>query len=430
MAASKVGDQALGNLLKETFINGVMDQMSKNSVMWDFLKKHKKGSAHGKNINFALRTTLGYAAVGSIPVVGGDLPDAQQATIVNGVAYLKDFGATIKIEDSLWEKAKEDVGRYGEPLAEETDAKSTALARYLSTLVYQDGTGIIGTASAIVAAAVSQTIVIKTGNTDRGFIGWFNLGDLLRIGSGLVDFTVASINRESNSIVVKSVGTQAIAVNDTIRRKKSATDNVTLSIPSSDSSEWSDISTEFHGLEAYNVAAGATRLIHGIHFNDSLAISAKDAGGMVLDSTHFQRLVSKINLNVGVGKYKYSKAIMSNEALDALVEAREADRRFITLNDTKRGAPSMGYVAGKTVLEFDTDEFCPHNRIWVLPDGDAIEYYGKDFEFLKNGGSNMFQAPTAAGSYARHKLMFLTGYGLILVRHPAALGLLHNFTIA
>ena len=101
-------------------------------------------------------------------------PSAQRASITEGTALYKDFALTIEVERTLIAKALSDMARYGQPLAEEMKCKTIAMARMLSSAVYQDGTGRIGEFGSSAISGSNIVITLATANTSVGHVGWFD----------------------------------------------------------------------------------------------------------------------------------------------------------------------------------------------------------------------------------------------------------------
>jgi hypothetical protein len=137
--------------------------------------------------------------------------------------------------------------------------------------------------------------------------------------------------------------------------------------------------------------------------------------------------MSKVRIAVGAGAYKYNKALMAHETLTALIESREVDRRFQSIQDNQRGVAQLGYVAGKDALVFEPDEFCPGKRIYVCPEGDVLQYHGTDFEMTNIDGTKQFLKPNSSG-HDRVSRMYMEGQGTLACVHAAAIGVIHNFT--
>ncbi len=121
--------------------------------------------------------------------------------------------------------------------------------------------------------------------------------------------------------------------------------------------------------------------------------------------------------------------MMSWETMDALVESRETDRRFNNIQDNKRGVAALGYTHGRDTLMFESDEFCPKQKIYVLPAGDVLQFHGSDFEFVQPEGGQKFHLKSNGSGYDRSIQAFMEGDGAMIAVHPGAIGVIENFTV-
>jgi hypothetical protein len=447
-AQSNLSDLQLGEYLKIVSKSGVYNNLSEDSSIWDMVKKLKKGMAEGRELRYLLRTAYGAAAANFVAVDGGAYPTAQQATINEATAIFKDYALTLEVQRTLIEKAISDFARYGEPLAEEIRSKTIALSRQLSASLYGDGTGILAQAADAGTVDTGTDLVtfnVSTSSTAKGFIGWVELGDkvLVRNSDGTAAaptctsfdyYIVTDKDRTAGTITLKAYTSAGAVITDVTATGVTAGDY--LIKYSSAKPDWSDIGTSndynaasyyFPGLESLAAADG--RKVNGITMTGAVKGTHRDVSGQPLDSSDFQKLMSQIKLSVGANRYKYTKAMMAWESLDALIESRETDRRFQSIKDTDKGVESMGYVHGKDRVVFEADEFCPMQRIWVLPQGDAVQFYGEDFKFVEAQAGQKFMLKPNSSGHDRAVRAYMEGSGTLLCVHPAAVGVIKNFTV-
>jgi hypothetical protein len=444
---SKIGDNTLGNYLKVVSQNGVYSQLSEQSTMWSNILKRKKGAAEGRELRFLLRSSYGMAAAQFVAVNGAvEYPAAQQATLSECTAYYKDFALTVEVERTLIAKALSDMSRYGEPLAEELKCKTIGMARMLSAAVYQDGTGVIGTVLSTSVSGGQLIVTLNTGDTARGHVGWGEYGDKVKlystagaahavtVSSGTISYyTIGAIDRVNDKWYINAYdasntqlsisAANTVTAGDLIYRS-GITPNDTTAI--STTAEYGTLSEAFVGLDAITQDDG--RKVFGVNLNAPIKGTRFDCGANPVDSQHFQQLMSLVKVAVGEGAYKWSNAIMAPEVLDALVESRETDRRFMSVKDNTRGVDGLGYQHGKDRILFETDEYCPKKRVYVVPQGDCLQFRGSDFEFVRpDGGQKFFLRPSTTGGHYRSVRAYLEGSGLIFSVHPQAIGVLHNY---
>lgn len=441
-----VGDNKLGFYLKIISQNGVYNNLSESSAAWKYILKRKKGPAEGRELRYLLRSAYGAGAAQYLSTAAGaEYPNAHQATIIEGVAYYKDFGVTIDVERTLIQKAMSDMAKYGAPLAEEMKCKTIALARMLSASVYQDGTGRIGTVNTATVVGGELVIALKTGNDDVGHIGWFEYGDRLKcvstagvaqaptVSSGTHSyFAVAQIDRVNDLVTVASYDSAGnkltiAAANDVTSGdyfiRMGITPNDYASIASND---YGQVSESIVGLGSLTEDDG--RKVNGLTMSAPIRGTRTDAKGAPIDSTHFQQNLSLVKVAVG-DTYTWSSALMAPETLDALVESRETDVRFTSIKDTLRGCDSLGYLHGKSKIMFESDEYCPKKKIYMIPEGDVLMFKGSDFDFVKPEGGNKFFLRPSAGGHYRSVRAYMEGDGLLICVHPQAIGVVENFSI-
>jgi len=139
--------------------------------------------------------------------------------------------------------------------------------------------------------------------------------------------------------------------------------------------------------------------------------------------------LSELKRKAGKGRYSYDSAFMADEAYDSIVESRETDRRFHSIEDSDRGTKGVGYVHGRDRVEFIPDEFCHAQRIWVLPTGkDALCYLGKDAKQVAPNGSDPMRLSVSSAGYGRNMETNFEQAGVLISKHPRALGVIEDFT--
>lgn len=451
MAVAKISDAAIGKYLKIVSKGAVYNNLSEDSEIWSMVKQKKAGPAEGRELRYLLRKGYGAAAAGFLPLDGGAYPEGHQSKIEEGQMHYKDYAVTVEVERTLIAKAISDMSKYGEPLAEELRAKTIALSRLLSYRAYGDGTGVLGEVSSAVLSSGDVVCTLKSGSSDLGFVGWFEFGDKIKMytkAGANVDpddataydhLEVIDKDRENNTITFRAINSSGATITQTgvtafvagqifYRKQQETNGNITDISTIASSTDYNSLSESWVGLESFGQNDG--RKINGINQEGALGATRRDVGGAAIDSQDFQQLMSQLMIRVGQGRYKYSKPLMSHETLDALVESRETDRRFQSIQDNKRGVAQLGYVAGKNTLVFTPDEFCPKQRIYCLPDADVLQFHGGDFEFVNPDGSGQkfFLKPNASG-HDRTIRTYMEGDGSLMSVHPAAIGVLHNFTV-
>lgn len=447
---SNIEQLDLGTLLKIFSTKGVYNNLSDNTSLWDDMKKRKVAVPEGREVRYSLRKAYGAGAAQFVAVGGGAYPLSHKGKTVEPIAKFKDFAVTIEIERTLLGKSGSELARYGEPLAEELNAKGIVIGRMLSASILGDGSGAIGVvaSTAVVNGRLVITLDTSSANAGRSHIGWFMEEDFVKVAKtdttpqdasvssgSIAYYKVMDIEHESDKVTIAAFdasdteltidGADEITSADVIYRddrQSTASPDLTSIV------DYRDLSFVWPGLES--LTASDNRVVNGMVMGGVLAGTRKDCGGEAIDPSHFQELLSKGKRRCGKARYKYKTARMFDTVYDSLIEARESDRRFMTAKDATLGTEQLVYMHGKTTLALDTDEFVQKSRTWIVPEGsDALQYRGTDVAQVEpNPGQKFHLAPNAQGGYNRTNMAFMEGSGLMFSKHPAAILVLTNFT--
>lgn len=457
MTFNNIDNLRLGNLLQIVFSNGVRNQISTDFRDFEMVKRAKAGSSVARELRFMFQSSLGPSAIQyrDPGTSGRSFPDARQATVSEYTAKFKELNATIELEYNLYDRARKSPEKYAEPLALEIDSKASAAKRRIAADLYGDGTGVVGTvASAAVTSPASDKLVftLSTANAARGHAGLAEWGDILRLTAAAgtasaldtslatepVYWLVTDKSRENATITLQgltaalvSAGTiTAVSVQptagDVFYRYGQPT------IPNLSSiADYGTASEVMAGLES--LVAGDGRVVHGITMSGATSGSRLDAGTNPIDVKHIQKVMDKAKVNVGQDRYRWKLMSMAPETQASLIESRETDRRFQTIEDSKRGVKMFGYVHGNDTLECYTSEYVSPKRIYILPETKAgekvLEFHGSDFETVKGQGMSDFNLkPGSGGGYVNTMVSYLQAIGVFIAKHPAAVAVVENFT--
>jgi len=456
MAASAIATSLdsldIHQFLKIYQMNGFTRQMSEASEMWSHFKKYKEMDAMARSVKYLLVDGLGYGAVQAVDQSSGVYPEAQRSDLQEPEAFYKEWAWTVNVPRSLEGKTGSELMQYAKPLATELDNKQVAFARLKAIETQGDGSGAIGVLASTPSASAGNLVITPSAtsaNAGRSFIRWFQETDIVKFaapagtarlaanagGNNVSEFKVESIDEDAYTVTLSGytasdsdltvTGAGTVASGD-IAYRRGTTPNDLSSI----AIDYAKLSQVMCGLES--IAANDGRIVNGVTHSGSTSGTRSDLSGVVIDNKHFQAILSKLKRRAGKGKYKYNKAFMADETYDALVEAREADRRFMSLGDTDRGATGIGYVHGKDRVEFTPDEMVHSQRIWILPEGkDALCYIGKDAQQVKPNGNDPFQLPVSAnGQHKRETNTYFEQSGVVISKQAAALGCIENFVTA
>jgi hypothetical protein len=454
MSFSNIDNLNLGNLLHIVFNNEVYNLISQDFRDFEKVKRAKVASSLAREWRFLVQDSFGPAAVQSRNPGTSDraFPTAQKASVSEKTAKFKEVDVTIELEYNLWDRARKSPEKYAEPLALEIMSKTSASKRYLAAKLYGDGTGVVGTtssASDTTGANGSVLVTLSSSNTARGHIGFFEFGDLLlnKNTDGTADdptvtgtfyaWRVDEKDRENNQVRLRPVNSSGTALSltsssidagDVFYRVGQPTfPDLTAIVAATD---YGTLTEEMAGLES--LASSDGRTIHGLVMSGAFAASRLDAGANPIDVKYLQKALDKVKVNVGQDRYKWTQAICAPETNASLIESRETDRRFQTMEDAKRGTKLFGYQHGNDFVELITSEYCPMKRIYMLPESKAgqkvLEYRGTDFDTVKMNGTGDFHLKATSSGYVASVQSFLHATGVFIATHPAAIAVVHNFT--
>lgn len=438
--------------LKIYQMDGFTRNLSENSDMWGYLKQLSEMDAMARSVKYLLIDELGYGAVQALPADGsGTYPSAQRSGLQEPEALYKEWGWTVDVPRVLEGKTGPELMQYAKPLATELDNKQIAFARLKCIELQGDGSGSIGKldgSASVSGGKITITIDSATGVAGQSFIRWFQEGDIVKIaapdgtarlaanagGNNVSEFKVDNIDEAAgtvrlagytasdNDLTITGAGT--VADNDHVYRRGTTPNDI-----SAIAIDYAKLSEVMVGLES--ILANDGRTVHGIAMENAIKGTRKDLSAAVLDSKHFQQLLSELKRKAGKGRYSYDAAFMADESYDSLVESRETDRRFHSIEDSDRGVKGIGYVHGRDKVEFIPDEFVHTQRIFVLPKGkDALCYIGKDAQQVKPNGNDPMHLSVSSSGYGRNMETFFEQAGVLIAKHPRACGVIENFTVS
>lgn len=459
MAVSAITALKLGQTLHIAFNKGLVKQLNENSADWQNIKSYSTGKLDGKQYQFMVQTAHGPAAIQYRNPTTAAFPSHQSIDFTEATVVAKELDVTMQIESNVWRRAMEAPAKYFEPLAAEVESKNIALLRRLSMDLYGDGTGVLGQ---VATAGLSETalsasgyidITLDTGDTVRGFVSWFEAGDLVlckqaggsaRSPSGgsptgtfyawRVDGNPARSTNvvrlyavDSSGTVITGISASNIVATDVFYRVGQPS-FVNLSSPG----DYGTCSDVFVGLESLSANDGRT--VHGLTMSGLLA-GTRYSAGAVLDVDHLAALLDQLSLRNG-GNYRYNQAMCAHEVATFLINSRETDRRFMSVEDNKKGMKGkFGYCYGNDTVIFEKSEFVKKNRIFLLPvsaSGDKIiDLKLSDFTAVKSpdGPTGWMLRPNSSG-HDRVLVSYMEGYLSMACRRPSAIGVLHNFTLS
>jgi len=455
MAFNPIGNLDLGKFLQIVFTRGAMVQVSKSQREWEMISRMRDGNPNGRERRFLFINSLGYAAAQtSNPAFTGAFPAAQKASIAEYTALYKQMDVTVELEYNLWKSAQLTPEKYAEPLAKEIELKAIVARRMMGTYLYGDGTGVFGTAASAAdttGAGGSVLVTLSSSASARGHIRWFQFGDLFLCknpdgtadnptvsGGTFYAWRVKNVLPKQNQVVLEAINSAGSVLSLTA----SSIDASDLfyrvgqqEIPdlSGAVGDYGSLTDVMPGLES--LVANDGRLVHGITMSGAAAGTVLDWSGAQIDVSALQEGLDEVDMRTGKGEFSYKLAVMAPETRAALIESRETDRRFNSVDDTMRGGKGFGYMHDEDTIIFTPSEFCPKQRIYVLPEGKqdgnkVISYFGTDFEAVSvSGGNSMMLKPSSSGGFEKNIVSYMQSRGTMVCHRPAAILQIRNFTV-
>lgn len=448
MSFSNIDIPALGNLLQIKFSDGIRNQISKDFRDWEMVLKAKVSNSAARELRFMLLTAFGVDAINyaNPGTIDSTFPSADRSSLQEYTAKFKELRATIEVQYDLFERAIMSPEKYGEPIKVEMDSKLSASKRRLAADFHADGTGVLGT---VASATLSSVVTLDASDSARGHVGLFEYGQkvVAKTATGgasaavaatgtLSHFVVVQKDRENQILTLQAVNTAgantalttAPAATEVLYRKAQADAG---DIPNLSSiSDYGTVSQVMAGLPSLVAADGRT--IHGMQMSGAIASSELDAGGNPIDVRHIQRAMSQVKVKVGQDQYSWKMMVQAPETLDSLIESRETDRRFMSMEDGARGTKKFVYQHQNDSLECYTSEYCQPKRIYILPESKAgqkvLEFHGSDFKTVKAPGGGDFHLKPSASGFVATVVSYMQAIGVVICKHPASVAVIRNFS--
>jgi len=456
MTYSSINQLALGNYLTIAFIEGVHKQISITYPEWEMVERMRVGSVDGREARFLLQTSLGPSAVQNRnPGIRSQFPAGSESSIQEGTLTYKEFDATIELEYNLYRRILESKSKYdASALAMEVDSKTTAMKRLLCQQFYGDGTGVLGRTSSATVTGGQAVVTMREGATDQGFAGSFQFGEAVSAwtaaGAAGAAPTVASGTFDHWRVVARN---PVSTVNTVTLQAESSTNailTVTAYTPSAGEqwvkygqptvanltaiADYGSATEAMTGLDALIRNDGST--VYGISQQGAVSGTVYDNAAAILDVNSIEQAMNQVKNAVGEGRYKWPMMLCNREARSTFIDSRETDRRFMSIEDNKRGLNKFVYVHQDDSIEIKGSEFCPHFKAYILPEGKTegqkvLQFRGTDIKPARaeNGDVFMF-APGTSGYHQRLMVSYLSGMGQLLNLHPAATIKVQNFTLS
>jgi hypothetical protein len=454
MAFSNISNLNLGDFLQIAFSDGIRNQISEDYSDWEMIQQVRQGDPNGRQLNFLFQSSLGASAVQyRNPNFSAAFPTAQQIKSSEHTAVYKELDVTVELEYNLWHRAMKSPAKYAEPLAIEMQSKNVAAKRRLAADVYGDGTGVVGRVASVVDdTALDQVVVtLNTDSAFSGFVGMAEYEDLLVAheasgtaataptvtGGTFFAWKVTDKDRLADTVTLKPVDSSGTELALTASNLASTDYFYRVGQPSipdrTSIADYGTASEVMAGLES--LASKDGRVIHGITMSGANAATVKDGGNVQFDISMIQSVMDLAKVRAGRGAYRWKKLVSAPEAIAVVIDSRETDRRFNSVQDATRGINKFVYQHENDAIEFTSSEFCPKKRAYILPEnksskGKVLEFHSTDFEAVKMGGMGEFHLkPASTGGHERKIVTYMEALQVLICKHPAAIARIENFTV-
>ena len=456
MSYASINQLALGNYLTIAFVEGVHKQISITYPEWEMVERMKVGSVDGREARFLLQRSLGPSAIQyRNPGVRSDFPAGQESSITEGTITYKELDATIELEYNLYRRILESKSKYdASALAMETDAKITALKRQMCIDFYGDGSGCLGRVASVSISGGQAVVTLRSLSTDQGFAGAFQFDEKVKhyaaVGSAGSSVTVSSGTFDHWAVVARdprsTVNTVTLEARDSSDAALVATawsptageafykvGQPTIPDLTSTATDLGSQTEVIIGLDGLIRNDG--RLVHGIAQKGAVSGQVIDGNGNVVDTNLLEAAMNQVKNAVGEGRYRWPMLLCNREVRSAFIDSRETDRRFISIEDNKRGLNKFVYVHQDDSIELKGSEFCPVTKSYLVPEGKTegqkvLQFRGTEFKPARaeNGDVFMF-APGTSGYHKRLMVSYMSGMGQLLNLHPAGCVKITNYTV-
>lgn len=488
----------IGYLVQTTFSKNIFQQTTLDTREFENITSVKLDTPMARETKYLVEETLGYGAVQAASIGGGlqtfprpDLTQRRELTI-----GLKRTDTTLQIQGEIYRRAlSAGTAKYVMPLPQEAINKAIASKRLWIADFYADGTGVKGTQGSTTVAVTTGTASVPmiltfslaSTNTARGHAGLFEEGDCYFLvtndgatrrfeqtsdfvgGATLaptasVTSSVHPLGGTSGTVYVwrcmakdytnQKVGmalyqynlatqvfTPVYASAGTVSTTQSSTATTDVwyrwgqpTFPDlTGTIDYGTVSEVTPGLES--IAAYDGRTLDSVVRSGIYGASDYDNSAAAIDSNAFDLALNKVKRRMGAGRFKYTKASMMYETHSALVASREADRRFVSVDDKTRGIKYFAYQHGDDTVEAFKSEYVGTKRIWLLPDKGSekrrpIQFHGAEPEWITtpDGKGIWHLRPSSAGGHTDDFSAYAVGYNRFVNFVPGAVGCIHNFT--
>jgi hypothetical protein len=459
---------SLGQVAQTLFSKGFTSQMNRTYADFDNVLMSMKNGAPTteRTYQYLLLTALGINShkwqqqgAGAVAFPSADAVTTQEVT-----AYMKQLQTTVEIDAIVWDRIKKADKKYvGNPFEVELQAKIDVIKKAQARALHGDGSGCIGKIGSVSVSSGKVVVVLSTADATigGGNTNWFHKGEIVVFATNAgaaqncttssgtpVKYKVDSVNRKAWTVNLIPLSSADAVLSASAVNELNAGDYIYPVNIANASYECPDVSTiagtDFAtltpimaGLES--ITAQDSRKFFGVTMNGELGGTQYDCGATLFSVEHIEEGFNEVEQNGGAGKYKWNQLLMPYNAYSALLEGKEADRRFNSVEDSVRGGRKFIYQYGDNALDCRKSFYCAFNRIWGIPmpaagemgeSGYALEFRGTPFEAVSVNGQKEFLKPSSSGGYTNVLQSFIQAYATLIGKQPAAVLRISNFLMA
>lgn len=395
----------IGNILKNTYGPGIVEQQNKKTMWLDEVEKQSDGfRVGGDHYEFPARVAGARAAVQ--PQAASDaLPTPTRQNEQKFLVYDKMLAGVIRVYDKDVENTKGNDRAFINHLDDEVTNMLQDIRACLNIDVLMDGSGILGTISTGTTSA-TQTLLVSTAFGGFGS-RYLNLGDKVDIvdstlvtsrtsSAGVTVSTITPSSAGGNATVVFS-GSVATTTNDVVVRGIAGANNSYMGLhgATSSSGTFQNLSRSTYPILKGNVITGSG----------------------AINETNLQQLLSLIEIN---GDESPDFFLAGQGNFDAYTSLGYAQKRFMD-NKVDKGFSQADFNG----IPFRKDKDCPPAEVTAV-----------NKAYIKNGQLTGLSWMEEDGSvlkwdtgYAAYKAV-ARQYGNICYTRPNCLGRIDTLTVA
>ena len=330
-----INNSNLAELFKTDFLNLISKPYNKKHPLLSMVKRDKSlvGNVQAHAVEMS---DVGGFSVNSIGTAGDS--DVRQTNYTAKKLY-----QVGRIDGMSIELARNDEGAFARLLAKTIKDMKESFDRNMSTQLFGNGDGALGTISAVTNADPTFTLTISDFLRAN-----MRKSDVVHVGASTDDFRVVSVDRANSQVVLKRLnGSKVPAVSDVVYIQNTG-----------------GASTAVHGLQQVLDATSGT--MYGISVGDGWQAQQLAAGGNPIRPEHIIDVMYDIVDECG----EFPNVIVCGlEQMKRLVKLGEDNKILsystVSANDYVIGVMPHVRIEGREIPVM-YDQNCPNDRVYLL----------------------------------------------------------------